>query len=199
VSEQSAKILFKTSGIVTAVQILATPIGVGASDATSMQDLVAEARSLSFLAAHLNDNSIERGTPPRNPVITYGDIIHRAAKTYRIPPDLIAAVIKCESNWQTRAESRKGARGLMQVMPKTAKSEFYVDPEQLWDPSVNIHIGTAYLRILANRYAGNPMDTISAYNAGPGRLDSGRPIPMETRRYSNCVYRWFKTYRKRRK
>lgn len=195
----------KIPGIVAVAVIFSMPAGVRASDALNMQELVTEARSLSFLANRLNGKPTRRKSAPsktkspRKPVPTYGDIIHRAAKTYRIPPNLIAAVIKCESNWQSSALSRKGARGLMQILPKTAKSEFQVNPEQLWDPTVNIHVGTAYLRVLANRYAGNPVDTISAYNAGPGRFESGRPIPTETRRYSNCVRRWFNAYRKRHK
>jgi len=185
--------------------IFALPAGAIASDASSMSDLVAEARSLSLLADRVNGKPAgQRVITPktkllRDPPLTYGDIIHRAARTYRMPPNLIAAVIKCESNWQSAAHSQKGARGLMQIMPRTAKAEFSIDPDQLWDPTVNIHVGTAYLRILANRYAGNSAATVSAYNAGPGRLESGKPIPAETRRYSDCVRRWFKAYRKRHK
>jgi soluble lytic murein transglycosylase-like protein len=205
VSDQSIAVLFKFSGIVAVTVIFAMPAGVIASDASGMSDLVAEARSLSLLADRLNGKQTGRKlvSPKikllRKPLLTYGDIIHRAAKIYRVPANLIAAVIKCESNWQSAAHSQKGARGLMQIMPKTAEAEFRVDPDQLWDPTVNIHVGTAYLRVLTNRYAGNSAATVSAYNAGPGRLESGKPIPAETRRYSNCVRRWFKAYRKRHK
>jgi soluble lytic murein transglycosylase-like protein len=182
----------------------ATPVSAIASETSDMQKLVGEARSLSRLSNRLNGVSTDqplsspKPNSPQRQVFLYSNIIRQAATSYRIPPDLIAAVIKCESNWKSAALSRKGARGLMQILPSTAKGEFQVDPDNLWDPSINIHVGTAYLRRLANRYAGDSHNTVAAYNAGPGRLESGKPIPKETRRYTNCIRRWFEIYWKHR-
>jgi soluble lytic murein transglycosylase-like protein len=170
-----------------------------------MQSLLREAHSLSALVNRMTripeefDPVASKHPLSLGPTATYGGIIARAAEEYRISPHLIAAVIKCESNWLPRATSRVGARGLMQIMPRTAKGEFGVEAHKLWDPHTNIQVGTAYLRTLANRYRGNPVATIYAYNAGPGRLESGKPIPLETRRYSSCVHRWFSIYRERQK
>ena len=87
-----------------------------------------------------------------------------------------------------------GARGLMQILPRTAMSEFGIARAALFDPVVNINVGTAYLRRLANRYEGDTATTIAAYNAGPGRIDSGRRSPRETRKFKRCVHHWFGTY-----
>lgn len=122
--------------------------------------------------------------------------IGEASVRYRIPRPLIAAVIKCESNWDPRARSRKGARGLMQVLPRTAERVFGVPPERLWDPATNIRVGTAYLRVLAGRYPNNTYDVVAAYNAGPTRVDRRAGLPRETRAYRLCVKSWHARYAK---
>ena len=183
------------------VIVLAMPFSTAYSGDQSMQALINEARSLSLLASRLNSlPALKRTAPPkprtrRKAKSPYKDIIQNVAKSYGISPDLIAAVIKCESNWKADALSPKGARGLMQVMPLTAKGEFQVDPDHLWQPNVNIHVGTAYLRVLANRYNGNPSATIAAYNAGPRRFESSTSVPLETKKYAKCVHRWYRNYR----
>jgi soluble lytic murein transglycosylase-like protein len=82
----------------------------------------------------------------------------------------------------------------MQVLPRTAKGEFGINAHSLWDPVVNIHVGAAYLRLLANRYPGRTPDVIAAYNAGPGRHERNPSLPRETRRYRRCVSRWHALY-----
>ncbi len=117
-----------------------------------------------------------------------------ASDRFRIPKPLIAAVIRCESNWDPRARSSKGARGLMQVMPRTAINAFGVRPAHLWSPEVNIRVGTAYLRVLAGRYRGDTSKVIAAYNAGPTRVDGPSRLPRETRLYKRCVRSWHARY-----
>jgi len=186
--------------ILSALPFSGASLPADASERSEMLGLVSEAHSFNRLVQRVdgktsNPPSIPAKVDPvRKAVPSYRDIIRRAATTYLIPPPLIAAVIKCESNWRSNAHSRAGARGLMQVMPRTARGEFRVDPGHLWDPDINIHVGTAYLRVLADRYGGNPATMIAAYNAGPGRIDSGRSIPRETRRYVSCVRRWVAVY-----
>ena len=117
-----------------------------------------------------------------------------ASDRFRIPKPLIAAVIRCESNWDPRARSSKDARGLMQVLPRTAMNAFGVQPAHLWSPGVNIRVGTAYLRVLAGRYRGDASKVIAAYNAGPTRVDAPSRLPREPRLYKRCVSSWHARY-----
>ncbi len=112
--------------------------------------------------------------------------VEAAALRFGLPPDLIAEVIRVESDGQARAVSRAGAMGLMQLMPGTwnalrGRLGLGADP---FDPGDNVLAGAAYLRELLDRY-GAP-GFLAAYNAGPGRYEqslAGRPLPDETRRY----------------
>ena len=128
-----------------------------------------------------------------DPLPYYAEIQY-AAQLHRIPEPFIAAVIRCESNWDPGAESSKGARGLMQILPRTAVTVYGVRPALLWDPWTNISVGTAYLRWLADRYRGNPYQVLAAYNAGPTRIDKQLPLPRETLRYRKCVGGWYPRY-----
>ena len=154
------------------------------------EELLAQAKSLRWLIARFNDRE-----PPR-PVETvpYLAEVERAARRHRIPRPLILAVIKCESGFDPRAVSRKGARGLMQVMPATAAGTFGVHPDRLFTPAVNIDTGTAYLRLLADRYRGRTLQVLGAYNAGPTRVDSRNRLPRETRAYIRCVGKAYGRY-----
>jgi soluble lytic murein transglycosylase-like protein len=140
-------------------------------------------------------------SPPKhisvNKTLPYLNTIEAASVRYHIPKQLIAAVIKCESNWNPGAKSKKGAIGLMQVLPTTAEGLFKGTALLLWDPKVNIHVGTAYLRVLANRYAGEAGKVVAGYNVGPTWVSSGRKLPNETRLYRRCVSRWVQHYAKR--
>lgn len=119
-------------------------------------------------------------------------LIREASEAYQLPFAFIKAVIKIESNFNTRAVSRVGAMGLMQLMPGTAEDMGVSDP---FDARQNIFGGTKYLRMLANRYNGDINLVLAAYNAGPGNVDKYRGIPFEsTRGYVQNVYRWYKRY-----
>ncbi|MBZ9758289.1 lytic transglycosylase domain-containing protein [Mesorhizobium sp. ESP6-5] len=116
----------------------------------------------------------------------YAAHIAEAAHRFRFPQLWIRAVMHLESARDPRAVSRKGAVGLMQIMPGTwaelrLRHQLGHDP---YDPHDNILAGTAYLRELYDRY-GSP-GFLAAYNAGPGRYEAslrGRPLPAETRAY----------------
>jgi soluble lytic murein transglycosylase-like protein len=110
-----------------------------------------------------------------------------AAKQHRIDPALIAAVIRAESNGFPRAVSRKGARGLMQLMPATARR---LGVKSAFDPRENIRAGTAYLAELAERFGETNADLIlAAYNAGEHAVEEFGGIPpyRETRDYVRRV------------
>lgn len=111
--------------------------------------------------------------------LSYESDIVESSKAYGVDPYLVAAVIRTESNWDEDAESHSGARGLMQLMPETARDmvqQGYVDgrefdPSDLSDPSVNIRYGCAYLSYLLDYFNGATDKAIAAYNAGMGNVD----------------------------
>lgn len=107
----------------------------------------------------------------------YQEEIFENAAHFKIDPYLIAAVIKIESNFDSVAISPRGAKGLMQIMPETGlwiaeqanRENFIV--EDLFDPAVNIHMGTWYLSSLLEQFNGNLPQVLAAYNAGRGRVN----------------------------
>jgi soluble lytic murein transglycosylase-like protein len=113
---------------------------------------------------------------PENKV-TYDDIIKAASDRYRIPEELIKAVIKQESNFKEDAVSNKGAVGMMQLMPQTSDLLGVEDP---FDAEQNIFGGTKYLRQLIDLYSGNLNKALAAYNAGPNRVNNDIPNIPET-------------------
>lgn len=123
----------------------------------------------------------------------YDSIIRAAAARYQLPQSLLRAVIHTESNYQPHAVSRAGAIGLMQLMPKTARSLGVREP---FEPSQNIHGGARYLRLLANRYGGDMVLVLAAYNAGAGNVEKHGGVPPfeETRAYVRSVLRRYYAY-----
>lgn len=99
------------------------------------------------------------------------------ARAHGLEPDLVMAVIEVESAGYHLAQSHVGALGLMQLLPSTAEELAgklgieWMGPDTLFDPIINIRLGTAYLRELADRYDGNVPTALAAYNWGPGRID----------------------------
>jgi soluble lytic murein transglycosylase-like protein len=115
----------------------------------------------------------------------YEEIIQKAAATYDVDPALIRGVIQVESNFNASAQSPKGAMGLMQLMPETARELGVSDP---YDPEANIMGGTRYLKRLLNRYDGDVSLALAAYNWGMGNLENHRNwMPQETKNYVNRI------------
>jgi soluble lytic murein transglycosylase-like protein len=106
----------------------------------------------------------------------YTALIEETAYRESVPPYLVAAIMSVESNFDARAVSHKGARGLMQVMPGTAR-RFGFNAERLHDPVHNIAAGATYLRWLLERYDGDLDRVLAAYNAGEGAVDTYDGIP----------------------
>ena len=122
----------------------------------------------------------------KDPDVPYATQIRNAAETYGLDPALVTSVIAAESNFNSRAISKKSALGLMQLLPETAAR---MAVRNAFDPAQNINGGTRYLRQLLDRYGHNLPLALAAYNAGPNRVDLYRGIPpfAETRSYVNRV------------
>jgi soluble lytic murein transglycosylase-like protein len=122
----------------------------------------------------------------------YDGLIGLTAREHRVQPALVKAVIAAESGFDAAAVSRKGAQGLMQLMPATAEQLGVENPFQ---PSENVRGGTRYLRSMLDRY-GDLSRAIAAYNAGPSAVDryGGIPPYRETRDYVNRVLTYYRAY-----
>ena len=118
------------------------------------------------------------------PSTAFGDLILAAARKHKVNPALVAAVIRAESAFQPRALSPKGARGLMQLMPATAK-RYGVRTSELFQPARNIEAGVRYLAFLAEKFEGDLPKILAGYNAGEGSVDryGGVPPYRETQGY----------------
>jgi soluble lytic murein transglycosylase-like protein len=124
----------------------------------------------------------------------YDEWIRQACTLYQIPEQLVRAVIKVESDYDPRAISVSGARGLMQLMPDTAER---MQVRDIDDPRENIFGGVRLLRILANAFNGDLSLTVAAYNAGPDAVmrHGGIPPFEQTRNYVVKVTSFYRRYR----
>ena len=133
--------------------------------------------------------------PPPKPVsskVNFRDLVESSAARYHVDADLISSVIATESNFNSKAVSRKNARGLMQLMPQTAAK---LGVHNAFDPQENIDAGTRYLGDLLQRYRNDWSLALAAYNAGPQRVQQyGRVPPFaETVSYVRKVQRTYQS------
>jgi soluble lytic murein transglycosylase-like protein len=117
-------------------------------------------------------------------------VVNGAGERHQIDPDFINSVIRAESGFHQNAVSRKGAQGLMQLMPGTASQMGVANP---FDPNANVEAGTKYLRDLLEKYNFDVPKALAAYNAGPKRVDQYRGVPpyYETQAYIARIIRDF--------
>jgi soluble lytic murein transglycosylase len=122
-------------------------------------------------------------------------LIHTAAQEIGIAAPLIKAIIKAESNFNPQAVSKKGALGLMQIMPSNFKSLNIRDP---FDPKQNIMGGAQYFKQMMNRFDGKLHLALAAYNAGPETVERYQRIPpiRETENYVRRVLKYYNQYKK---
>jgi soluble lytic murein transglycosylase-like protein len=126
---------------------------------------------------------------PVNTDFAYADLVFSLAKKHEVDWRLVAAVMRAESNFNPRAVSPKGAQGLMQLMPATARLYSVTDP---YDPVQNIDAGVRHLKMLLQRFPGKLDLALAAYNSGEKTVDRFKGIPpfSETRLYVKRVLHW---------
>ena len=137
-----------------------------------------------------------KSSPAPAPVATaltrqgLNDVVNGAGERHQIDPDFINSVIRAESGFHQNAVSKKGAQGLMQLMPGTASQLGVTNP---FDPHANVEGGTKYLRELLEKYNYDVPKALAAYNAGPKRVDQYRGVPpyYETQAYIARIIRDF--------
>ena len=165
----------------------------------------AEARSLADIATEI------RTTPKKKPVLPregerlsacagkiehrFDPLIQKAANRYDVDPALVKAIIKAESGYNPKAISKRGAKGLMQLMPGTAKA---LGVEDCFNPEHNINGGVKYFKELLGRFNGNVKLSLAAYNAGAGkvRLYGGVPPFKATKYYIEKVFEYYSLYKR---
>ena len=132
------------------------------------------------------------GAPLPRRALPFKPFVDAAASYYQLPPALIWGVMEVESSFNPQVVSDKGAQGLMQLMPFTSKDMGVRDP---FDPEQNIWGAARLLRILANRFNGDVVFTLSAYHAGGGAVSEVGGIPYErTAQYVRSTFNAYQKY-----
>ncbi|MGD9159387.1 MAG: lytic transglycosylase domain-containing protein [Desulfobacteraceae bacterium] len=123
----------------------------------------------------------------------YNNIINEAAEKYGVEAELIKAIIMAESSYNHRAISKRGAVGLMQLMPATADA---LGVEDIFDPAHNVNGGTKYIKMLLEKFNNNLELALAAYNAGSKKVRKYNGIPpfRATKIYVKKVYEYYRSY-----
>jgi len=157
------------------------------TDSSSYVDIASDQIDHFEQAPNLPDVRVHAASVPTQ---NLDDIINSISGRHHIDPDFINSVIHAESGFNQHAVSRKGAQGLMQLMPQTANQLGVADA---FNPGDNVEGGTRYLRELLERYNFDAVKALAAYNAGPARVEQygGVPPYAETRAYVGRIVRDF--------
>jgi soluble lytic murein transglycosylase-like protein len=158
--------------------------------ASSPLAAVAEApKTLTVISEQVRKDFFHREVP-------FGSIIYKEAKKNNIRPELVAAVVQAESKFKPAARSGAGAIGLMQLVPRTGR---WMGAQDLTNPAQNVAAGAKYLKYLSERFDGNEMKIIAAYNAGEGNVKRFNGVPPfnETRQYVTKVRNYEREFKDR--
>ncbi len=165
---------------------------------TSTRRMLAMAAVAVIAMAATSDAEARSRSAPAGERQVIEDMVRREARALGVSVPLALAVARAESNFNPKAESHKGARGVMQVMPATSRGEYAIHPDLLWDPRVNIRLGLHFLGRLIKRYRGRVDLALSYYNCGSavGEWPKARVIPV-TAPYVRKVLELRRQYRVR--
>lgn len=178
------------------VVVVALPSGSFIFDRSEIKTIVyspgAGAQDRRFIQA-LNNTPSSKSFPSAKTPVRYEEVIREASAKHNMDPALVKAVIKQESNFNRTDVSNKGAEGLMQLMPGTARG---LGVKDAFDPWENVHGGTLYLKYMLDRFNGNLPLALAAYNAGPGAVQRHGKIPpyRETQDYVRRVMGYYHFY-----
>jgi soluble lytic murein transglycosylase-like protein len=179
--------------------LVAPPVAAVASAPSAVPSPATAANAASPSVATATPASLPAASiPPAQPLVSTANaanadldqVVRDAARRNRLDPDFVNSVIKAESNFKARAVSKKGAQGLMQLMPSTAAQLGVSNP---FDPRQNVEAGTAHLSALLDMYHDDPVKALAAYNAGAHRVKQYNGVPpyYETRTYIAQIVRDF--------
>jgi hypothetical protein len=169
--------------------VAAVSEGVKAAAKSPLETVAEGPKTLALVSDQMREQFFKTQVP-------FGSIIYKEAKKNNVRPELMAAMIQQESRFKPTARSHRGAMGLMQLVPKTARWMGATNP---MNPAQNIAAGAKYLKYLNDRFDGNEQHIIAAYNAGEGNVKRFGGIPpfKETRNYVKKVRTYEKDFQDR--
>ncbi len=165
----------------------------------SVQEAPRSFQALVSETAPDTEPSDKKGSPPFSALSVKGEqsflpIIQRVSLRYDIDPAIVRAIVMVESKYNPNAISVMGAKGLMQLMPVTAK---YLGVDDAFNPEQNIHAGVRHFKFLLKQFDGDVKLALAAYNAGTRHVKRYNAIPpfKETTRYLTKVFRYYELYK----
>ena len=158
------------------------------------QDTLVVVSEVRLQKKSISHRHVEMTSIQKNAENIYQPLILDAAFRYEVEPAIIKAIIMAESGFNPKAKSKVGARGLMQLMPRTAKS---LGVEDSFKPAHNIDAGVRYFKHLLDKFDGEITLALAAYNAGSSNVRKYGGIPpfKETKYYINKVLKYYEAYR----
>ena len=192
--------IYKPVRVIIAIAIVILPVSSGFCDIYTYVDKkgvrhftnVPHLESVRY-SVYIKEPSTHQ--PDASSSTRYDHLIAEASRRYGVKEPLLKALIKAESNFDPRAVSKKGAKGLMQLMPENIQDYRVNDP---FDPRENIMGGTRFFKRMINRYSGKLSLALAAYNAGPEKVDQYRRVPpfKETEDFVKRVLTYYRVFQK---